>query len=65
MNATEQATLKALRKILKNSALKTWQSGDVDDWCDYAKKMRTSIQASLEIFDELIKLPPEEDEITL
>jgi hypothetical protein len=59
MTETEKVILSKISKSLKNSAISTWTSGDLDQWADYAKEMKNTIKNSTDIIDGLLSFPPE------
>jgi hypothetical protein len=59
MNATEKAVLTNLTKDLRKSTITEWESGDLDDWADYAKVMKTVINTSSSTMEALLSLPTE------
>lgn len=61
MNATEKLILEGIVKSLKESTTASWDTGDVYKWKDFACKMRTTIQNSTNIINQLLKVPDDEN----
>lgn len=61
MTKSEQATMAAMSKSLRNSAITEWDRGDLNDWADYAKKMKARIWMASDVINELCKLPSEDE----
>lgn len=54
MTDIERNLLENIKKNLLNSINKDWGVGDVDDWYDYAHKMKHAIENSVPILETLI-----------
>jgi len=69
MNKIENATLKGVRKALKDSTETDWKKADFDKWAAWATNMNHTIKSNIKVLDELIKLEtednPKEDKLTL
>ena len=61
MTKSEQATMAAMSKSLRNSIKTDWSSGDLNDWAEYAKKMKARIYMATDVINELCKLTAEDD----
>lgn len=46
MNNTEKKLINSICETLNKSSIPSWTSGDLEDWSEYAKNMRTTIKNS-------------------
>lgn len=53
MNALEKEIVKTVIERLNISVTKSWNSGDLEDWYNYAVRMQTDIRYSISILNTL------------
>jgi hypothetical protein len=56
MNPTEKAILKKVIQNLDGCTRVGWSQGDINDWTDWAKKMRTTIQNNVPVLQGLTEV---------
>ncbi len=54
MTPLEKNILKTIKKNLLLSTQTSWKSGNLDDWSEFAERMKNSIMESANLFDTLI-----------
>jgi len=64
MNSLEKSILKNLKITLVESAKVTFKDGYLDEWVDFANKMKTTINNSVSIMDALLNEPTEKEPIS-
>jgi len=61
MTQLEQDLLANIKVSLIESTEKDWEYGHVEEWSDYAKKMRNNIKLACTVFDVMINQPKEDE----
>ena len=59
MTSLEKDLLIRLRDTLSKSTEVEWEIGDLEDWSDWARKMKNNIKTACVVFDAMIKQPLE------
>ena len=54
MTKTEKLVLKNLINSLNESTVTTWESGYMEEWSTWARKMRDTIKTSTSVLDALV-----------
>lgn len=60
MKNLEINIVKSVIKNLKDSTKVSWSYGDLQDWTDWAKKMRGSIKNNVSVLETLLEEKEEE-----
>jgi len=61
MTSLEKSILEKLKNSLIASTKTSWESGNLDDWTAWAKKMRTTIANSASVMDAMLEEPTKEE----
>ncbi len=59
MNQVERVVIVGVVNNLRQSTIKDWERGDIDDWAVYGKIMRSTIDSSITMLNGLTSLPTE------
>ena len=54
MNSLEKAILEKLKTSLVESTKTKWNSGYLEDWVEYAKKMKNTVLNSISVMEALL-----------
>ena len=61
MTQIERDLVQSQKDSLLNSIDKSWKSGDVDRWAEYATKLKNSIKHTCGVLDVLLNQPVEDE----
>lgn len=59
MTSTEKSVLKKTMEGLKKSSIVTWKEGNINDWAEWANRMRNTINTSSLIIEGLLEADTE------
>ena len=62
MNATEKAILKTTIENLENSAQTSWTRGELQEWVEWARRMRDTIMNNTSIINSMLGVPDGESQ---
>ena len=62
MNSTEKIIIKKIINNLESSSYRNFNSGDIDDWRDYARRMKNGVDNSISMLHGLIEASEVEED---
>ena len=62
MNATEKAVLITAIGNLENSAQTSWTRGELEQWVEWARRMRDTIMNNTSIIKSMLAVPDDESQ---
>lgn len=62
MNTTEKAVLTTAVRNLENSAQTSWTRGELEEWVEWARRMRDTIMNNTSIIKSMLAVPDDESQ---